>query len=267
MTRERARAWAAAAAGAGLAAVLVRAELGNPLVSLVAAAWLVLLPALALLQRPPPVSEIRAHRIGFYAASIAVLAVVALVTLGVAPGLADPAGLRLDWPPAPRQLLVPTAALTAAGVVVAYAFRALSGPLGWRETETVRALVPATPREKGMFALLSATAGVSEELVFRGFLPTLFMPLSASYLLAALPVAAVFGLLHAYQGPHGIVRAGTIGAVLAAGVAWTGSLWPSIFAHAALDLLFGLVLGQSLLGEPPAGPAATECGGRPLGTR
>jgi membrane protease YdiL (CAAX protease family) len=46
-----------------------------------------------------------------------------------------------------------------------------------------------------------------------------------------------------------------MGGILAAGVVWTGSLWPSIFAHAALDLILGLVLAKSLLGEPSAGPA------------
>lgn len=246
---------AGAACTAVLAVVFVTSGMGNPAISMVAAAWLVLLPVLALVQRPPPMSELRAHRIGFYTTSVALLGVVALVTLAVAPGLSHPDGLRLDWPAAPSHLLGPAALLTLAGLAVAYAFRVLSGPCGWRETEVVHGIMPATRRERSMFALLAATAGLSEELVFRGFLPAFLMPLSASYLLCALPVAVVFGFLHAYQGPHGILRTAVIGAVLAAGVAWTGSLWPSIFAHAALDLLFGLVLSKSLLGEPPAGPA------------
>jgi membrane protease YdiL (CAAX protease family) len=78
------------------------------------------------------------------------------------------------------------------------------------------------------------------------------MPWTGSYLAGALPVAGVFGFLHAYQGRHGIVRTTAVGVVMAAGVAWTGSLWPSILAHAALDLLFGLVLSKSLVGEPRA---------------
>ena len=254
MTRERGCVWAAAAASAVLAAALVASGLGNPAISLVAAAWLILLPVLALVQRPPSISDLRAHRLSFYSASIAVLGTAALVTLIVAPGLSHPAGLRLGWPP-PGHLLGPAALLTLAGVAVAYGFRWLSARFGWRETRVVHAIMPGTRREKGMFALLAATAGVSEELVFRGFLPTFLMPWSGSYLLGALPVALVFGFLHAYQGLHGVVRTAVIGGILAVGVAWTGSLWPSIFAHAALDLLFGLVLGKSLLGEPPAGPA------------
>ena len=251
---ERRQLWGAAAASAVLAAVFAASGLGNPATSLLAAACLVLLPMLALRQPPPPTSELRAHRLGFYAASIAVLGVVALVTLVLARGLSDPAGLLLDWPSAPRRLLGPAVLLTLAGVFVAYVFRGLSGPFGWRETEVVHAIMPTTRRERVAFVLLSATAGVSEELVFRGFLPVFLMPLSASYLLGALPVAVVFGFLHAYQGPHGIARTTVIGGILSLGVAWTGSLWPSIFAHAALDMLFGLLLGKSLLGEPPARP-------------
>ena len=38
-----------------------------------------------------------------------------------------------------------------------------------------------------------------------------------------------------------------LGLLLAAGAAMTGSLLPSMLAHAALNLLIGLVLGDSLL--------------------
>lgn len=252
MTRERRRAWAASAA---LAVVFVATGLGGPAASLVAAAWLILLPVLALMQRPPPISELRAHRLGFYGASIAVLGAAGLVALLVSPGLSHPDGLRLGWP-GPGKLLGPAALLTLAGVVVAYIFRGLSGVFGWRETGVVHAIMPVTRREKGLFAVLAGTAGVSEEVVFRGFLPGFIIPWSASYLLAALPVAVLFGFLHAYQGPHGIARTAVLGGILAMGVVWTGSLWPSIFAHTALDLLFGLVLTKSLLGEPPGAPAA-----------
>ncbi len=255
MTRVRGHVRVAAAATAVLAAAFVASGLGNVVVSLVAASWLVLLPILALAQPAPPVSRLRANRFSFYATSVAVLVVAGLVTLALATGLSHPPGLRLDWPSPPVRVLGPAALLTLAGVAVAFLFRGLSRFFGWRETEVVHGIIPVTGREKGMFVLLAATAGFSEELVFRGFLPGFIMPWPTSYLLGALPVAVVFGFLHAYQGPHGIARAAAIGGILAVGVAWTGSLWPSIFAHAVLDLLFGLVFNKSLLGEPPAEPA------------
>ncbi len=239
-----------------LALAATVAGLGGPLTSLFASVWLVLIPALTLGQTPPSPAEIHAHRLGFYTTSILVLAAAGILAFLLAPGLAQQPGMWLAWPQPADLLLFPAALVTAACVVVAYGFKGLAARLGWQETQTVRALMPVTRREKGVFALLSLAAGTSEEIVFRGFLPAFLLPWTGSYLVAALPVAVVFGFLHAYQGRHGVVRTATVGVLLAAGVAWTGSLWPSIFAHVALDLLFGLVLSKSLLGEPPAGSPA-----------
>lgn len=234
-----------------LAAVFVRSGLGDVISSAIAAAWLVLMPFLSVTQGPLPGDEIRARRVSVYATSIVVLGAGGLLALWAMPRLpqAGAAGM-LPWPPDVAGALVPAALLTAAGVLIAYAFRALSRRFGWQETDAVRAIMPETGREKGVFAALSATAGFSEEVVFRAWLPAFLMPWTGSYLADALPVAGVFGFLHPYQGRHGIGRTTSIGVVMAAGVAWTGSLWPSILAHAALDLLFGLVLSKSLLGEP-----------------
>ncbi len=245
----------AAAASSVLAAIFVLAGAGGVAASIVASLWLVLVPVAALLQGVPPLDEIRAHRSGFYAASIVFLAAAGLLTLVVAPELRQPSGLLRTWPSSVGAVLLPATLLTAGGLGVVYAFRGLSARLGWRETGVVRAIMPVTGREKGVFALLSLAAGVFEELVFRGFLPLFLAPWTGSYLGGALPAAVVFGFLHAYQGRHGIARTAVMGGILALGVVWTGSLWPSIFAHAALDLILGLALAKSLLGEPPAGPA------------
>ncbi|MYA65318.1 MAG: CPBP family intramembrane metalloprotease [Gemmatimonadetes bacterium] len=255
MSRERRAVLAAAGASAVLATVFGLAELGGVAAAIVAALLLVLVPVVALVQEIPPLDEIRAHRTGFYAASIVFLAVAGLLTLAVAPELRHASGLLRTWPSSPGALLLPAALLTAGGLLVVYAFRGLSARFGWQETGVVRAIMPVTGREKGVFALLSLAAGVFEELVFRGFLPLFLMPWTGSYLGGALPVAVVFGFLHAYQGRHGIARTALMGGILAVGVVWTGSLWPSIFAHAALDLILGLVLAKSILGEPPAVPA------------
>ena len=255
MTGERRGVLSAALASAVLAAVFVVTGIGGVATAVVAAVWLVLVPVAALLQQPPPLGEIRAHRAGFYAASIVFLAVSGLLTLAVAPELRHASGLLRSWPSPFGAFLLPTALLIAGGLLAVYAFRGLSARFGWRETGVVRAIMPETAREKSVFALLCLAAGVFEELVFRGFLPLFLMPWTGSYLGGALPVAVVFGFLHAYQGRHGIARTALMGGILAIGVGWTGSLWPSIFAHAALDLILGLVLARSILGEPPAGPA------------
>ena len=232
----------------GLAAVFVASGLGGPLPSLLAGAFLVLLPGIALAQRSLPVEELRAHRSAAYASSVLGLGLMALAALWAWPEMGRGIGEWLDWPGSPAALLGTSALLTTGGLSLSYAFRGLGARLGWRETDLVRAIMPVTPGEKGVFVLLSTAAGTCEEIVFRGFVPLFLMPWFGGYLLAALPTCAVFGILHAYQGAHGMVRTAAMGLVLAGGVAWTGSLLPSILAHAALNVLIGLVLADSLLG-------------------
>lgn len=238
--------WAGAAVV--LAAVFTLTGLGGLLTALVAAVWLTLIPALSTGREFPPAAQIQDSRVALYLSSAVVLMVAGGVTFLAWRWLGGEESLQPGWPPAWVPLLGPAAVLTGGGLAVAYLFRGLSVLRGWRETELVHAIMPATGRERSAFALLTAAAGWSEEVVFRGFLPVFLMPWFGSYLLAALPVNAAFGIVHGYQGPLGMARAGAMGLVLALGVAWTGSLWPSILAHTALNLLIGLVLHRSLLG-------------------
>jgi len=66
---------------------------------------------------------------------------------------------------------------------------------------------------------------------------------------AALLSSAVFGLLHAYQGWLGVLRTAVLGMILAASFIVSGVLWPAILAHAILDMIAGLVLGETLVRE------------------
>ena len=240
--------WVWVGATALLAILFAATGLGDPLRSLVAAAWLVLLPALSAAQRFPPADVIRSQLTALYLSSTVVLAVAGALTLWLSAELRSGAGIWLAWNAPTASMLTAAALLTGAGLAVAYLFRGLSVLCGMRESETVRAIMPVTPRERSLFTLLTLAAGSSEEIVFRGFLTAFLIPWFGSYLVAALPVSVAFGILHWYQDRHGMVRAGVMGLVLAVGVAWTGSLWPSILAHTALNLLFGLVLHRSLLG-------------------
>jgi membrane protease YdiL (CAAX protease family) len=54
-------------------------------------------------------------------------------------------------------------------------------------------------------------------------------------------------VLHGYQGVLGIARTGVMGAMLAWGFLASGSLWPAIVAHAAIDMVAGLWLGERLM--------------------
>jgi membrane protease YdiL (CAAX protease family) len=98
---------------------------------------------------------------------------------------------------------------------------------------------PAFGAEMAGFALLSATAGICEELLYRGWLVNLLRAATGSVWLAVAVGAAVFGLAHAYQGIAGVLRAAFVGLQLALLFVFVGSLVPGQVLHAAVDLLVG----------------------------
>lgn len=111
-----------------------------------------------------------------------------------------------------------------------------------------RALLPEDDREHRWFRAMAVTAGVCEELLYRGFL----IPYCAHFAGAPLGIllaAGLFGLGHLYQGPRGVAKTFLVG--VAAGLLYveTGSLlWPMLL-HAALDLQGG-ALGRRVMADP-----------------
>ncbi len=103
----------------------------------------------------------------------------------------------------------------------------------------VLSMLPRTRREMAAFSGVSLTAGFAEEYLLRGFCLGVLAHWTGSMWLAAAVTTLSFGLAHLYQGPRGAVRATVLGAVLAIPVVVTGSLGPSMIAHAATDLVSG----------------------------
>jgi membrane protease YdiL (CAAX protease family) len=105
-------------------------------------------------------------------------------------------------------------------------------------------LAPRTPDEQRLFMVLAVTAGLCEELLYRGFALWYFTSLAgpvAGFALAAL----LFGLAHLYLGRMHVVRTTIVGAVFGLLVIGTGSLWLAIVLHAAMDLIGGAVGGRA----------------------
>lgn len=113
----------------------------------------------------------------------------------------------------------------------------------------VQAFLPRTPAEVRWFRALAITAGVCEEVLYRGFLIAYLGSLFGIW--PAVAVAAVmFGVAHLYQGRANALK-GCVGALLA-GLLYVGCgtlLWPMIL-HTALDL-HGGALGRLALANPP----------------
>lgn len=102
----------------------------------------------------------------------------------------------------------------------------------------VRRILPHDGREYLRFVPLAVTAGICEEILFRGYLVWVLrhaMPLAAAYLLASL----LFGVGHLYQGAKGVLQTAIAGAFFSAVVAVSGSLYAAMLLHALMDLHAG----------------------------
>ncbi len=112
--------------------------------------------------------------------------------------------------------------------------------------------VPHNSRDLRYFFGVSITAGIVEEIVYRGF--ALWYLGSFMPLWAAVAVSSVgFGLVHSYQGASWAVRAGLVGLGFAIYYVLTGSIWLPILAHIALDILQGLMVFELLRAESLGG--------------
>ena len=143
-----------------------------------------------------------------------------------------------------------TLAALAAGILL---IAGLRGILNRPESPDLLHLVPRTARERRLFWGVSVTAGITEEFVFRGIaLTTLarIVPLDGppGPWVAAAMVSVAFGLGHAYQGGLGMMRAGTLGYLLAVPVLLTGSLLPGMVAHTLIDLTLLTPMGRQMAG-------------------
>jgi membrane protease YdiL (CAAX protease family) len=127
-----------------------------------------------------------------------------------------------------------------------------------RQVEPLESLVPRDAREARAFAALSVTAGLCEELLYRGFLLAMLTPLVGGIAAVVLSSLA-FGVGHAYQGARGVAKTTLVGLALAGLVLLTGSLWVPMLVHAVLDLNAGF-LGRRAL-EGPAAPEVTATAG------
>ena len=105
--------------------------------------------------------------------------------------------------------------------------------------------LPQTTQELRSFYRVSITAGIVEEIVYRGFVLwylVQFMPLWVAVIVSS----AAFGIGHIYQGVNGATRAGLVGLAFAIFYVVTGSIWLPILAHALLDITQGATMYEML---------------------
>ena len=91
-------------------------------------------------------------------------------------------------------------------------------------------------------AVAMLVVGFYEEVLARGFLLARCRSLLAGTWAPVILSSALFGLGHFYQGWFGVLQTAVVGLVFARLALRWGTLWPVIFAHAALNTLSLLLL-------------------------
>jgi membrane protease YdiL (CAAX protease family) len=132
--------------------------------------------------------------------------------------------------------------LAVAGVLMAAQRRAASDPAAREavhaQLDPLLFMLPHDKRELVAYVALSATAAICEEILYRGFLFELLADRGGA-LLALLGSTFAFTLAHLYQHPQGVVRVAAVGLVLGLVFWLSGSLWPCIVLHFAVDVSSG----------------------------
>lgn len=106
---------------------------------------------------------------------------------------------------------------------------------------SINGFLPRKPIEIALWIIVSISAGISEEIAFRGYFQHQFGSLTGNQWAAVCLQGVLFGIGHGYQGTQAMVRIAIIGIAFGALAAWRRSLRAGIMAHALGDILSGIV--------------------------
>ncbi len=112
------------------------------------------------------------------------------------------------------------------------------------QTGELTNIAPQTNLEQRWFDLLSVTAGVCEEILYRGFLLVMLASLIGVWP-AVIVSSLIFGLVHAYQGIRGIGKTSLVGLGMALFTVYSGSLFIAIVLHTVIDLTSGRIIKRA----------------------
>ncbi len=112
----------------------------------------------------------------------------------------------------------------------------------WKQTAP---FMPIRYRELRAYSFMCISAGICEEILFRGFLVsyvhTFFIDNRYGEIYTAVIPALAFAAGHYYQGSHAVLKTVVLSALFGFIFLYSGSLWIVIILHFAIDLAGGLI--------------------------
>ncbi len=103
-------------------------------------------------------------------------------------------------------------------------------------------MIPRSNKSMAMFAVLAVIVGVSEEIIFRGYLYAYFQDQwGFTALLSFIIINVIFGLLHYHQGRSAVIDTMTLGFAMSHLYIKSGSLLLPIIFHILYDLKIVLI--------------------------
>jgi uncharacterized protein len=103
-------------------------------------------------------------------------------------------------------------------------------------------MAPRGAVEIALWLLLSTTAGICEEAIFRGYFQRQLTALTHNTPTGIALAAVLFGAAHAYQGFRMVVLIAVFGSLFGVLAYWRRSVRPGMIAHTLQDALSGLVV-------------------------
>jgi len=105
----------------------------------------------------------------------------------------------------------------------------------------MRFMLPRGEGEIVLWIFLSLSAGICEEIIFRGYLQRQLLGWLKSAPMAVVISAMVFGAVHIYQGVKSAIVICVFGLLFGILAEWRKSLRPGMMAHAWHDAFTGVV--------------------------
>ncbi len=111
--------------------------------------------------------------------------------------------------------------------------------LGASSAKSVQSLLPQSLLEILLWTATCTTAGICEEMVFRGYLQRQLHAFTGSHFTAVIAQGIIFGLFHAYQGWKSVIVITVLGILYGVLAAWRRNLRVNIISHAWSDFWEG----------------------------